>query len=114
MDELRKAIDDFDAIKSARIASRTHRMGAFGALTFTMNAITGVLLLVLALLSGWMVRRYVNEVQSAREEVHALNVGLEATVQERTGDLMRANEEIQRFAYIVSPDLRAPLVNVMG
>ena len=114
MDELRTAIDDFDAIKSARIASRTHRMEAFGALTFTMNAITGVLLLVLALLSGWMVRRYVNEVQSAREEVHALNVGLEATVQERTGDLMRANEEIQRFAYIVSHDLRAPLVNVMG
>jgi signal transduction histidine kinase len=35
-------------------------------------------------------------------------------VQERTADLMQANEEIQRFAYIVSHDLRAPLVNVMG
>jgi signal transduction histidine kinase len=35
-------------------------------------------------------------------------------VRERAGDLARANEEIQRFAYIVSHDLRSPLVNVMG
>ena len=35
-------------------------------------------------------------------------------VRDRTGDLVRANEEIQRFAYIVSHDLRSPLVNVMG
>ena len=32
----------------------------------------------------------------------------------RTAELSRANEEIQRFAYIVSHDLRSPLVNVMG
>ena len=32
----------------------------------------------------------------------------------RTADLREANEEIQRFAYIVSHDLRSPLVNIMG
>ena len=42
------------------------------------------------------------------------NVNLEATVDERTADLREANEEIQRFAYIVSHDLRSPLVNIMG
>ena len=29
-------------------------------------------------------------------------------------DLREANDEIQRFAYIVSHDLRSPLVNIMG
>jgi signal transduction histidine kinase len=35
-------------------------------------------------------------------------------VRERTAELGRANQEIQRFAYIVTHDLRAPLVNIMG
>ena len=51
---------------------------------------------------------------AAREEVEALNADLEARVDERTEELVRANEEIQRFAYIVTHDLRAPLVNIMG
>jgi signal transduction histidine kinase len=46
--------------------------------------------------------------------VEALNAGLEDRVARRTAALSRANEEIQRFAYIVSHDLRAPLVNIMG
>jgi PAS domain S-box-containing protein len=39
---------------------------------------------------------------------------LAAILSERVAELDAANEEIQRFAYIVSHDLRAPLVNVMG
>ena len=35
-------------------------------------------------------------------------------MRDRTAELTEANEEIQRFAYIVSHDLRAPLVNIMG
>ncbi|MEN5361698.1 sensor histidine kinase [Brevundimonas intermedia] len=114
MDELRAAVDDFDALKSARIENRRLASERFGVLTVTMNAIAGLLVIVLALLSAWMVRRYVSEIQSARATLDAANAGLEDKVRERTGDLMRANEEIQRFAYIVSHDLRAPLVNVMG
>ncbi|PSJ20322.1 histidine kinase, partial [Halomonas sp. ND22Bw] len=108
------AVDDFDAIKSRRIADRTLKSERYGTLTVVMNAITGLLVVVLALLSAWMVRRYVGEIQTARATLDAANASLEDKVKERTGDLMRANEEIQRFAYIVSHDLRAPLVNVMG
>ena len=114
MDELRAAIEKFDKLKSDRIDSRRRASERFGFLTVTMNAIAGLLVLVLALLSAWLVRRYVAEIQSARATLDAANASLEDKVRERTGDLMRANEEIQRFAYIVSHDLRAPLVNVMG
>ena len=50
----------------------------------------------------------------AQRELRHTNRNLEALVEARVGDLKLANEEIQRFAYIVSHDLRAPLVNVLG
>lgn len=114
MDEMRVTVEQFDQTKSLRIAERAKASQRSGLGTVVMDALAALLVVVLAILSAWMVRRYVAEIQEARAEVDALNVGLEATVQERTADLSRANEEIQRFAYIVSHDLRAPLVNVMG
>ncbi len=78
-------------------------------------AIVGALALVaMALLAAWTIWRYTAEIGAARSELQQLNVGLEERVRQRTEDLMRANEEIQRFAYIVTHDLRAPLVNIMG
>ena len=50
----------------------------------------------------------------AQEGMRNTNRNLEALVEARVGDLKLANKEIQRFAYIVSHDLRAPLVNVLG
>ncbi|WP_137156735.1 ATP-binding protein [Rhizobium sp. FKL33] len=61
-----------------------------------------------------IIRRYVHEILAARRELEGLNAGLEQRVRERTEDLIQANQEIQRFAYIVTHDLRAPLVNIMG
>lgn len=75
----------------------------------------GSAVILVAVGSGaWTVVRYTQELSQARHEIEALNVGLEEKVRERTSDLGRANEEIQRFAYIVTHDLRAPLVNIMG
>ena len=61
-----------------------------------------------------IIAQHVRDLAKATEEVEQLNAGLEERVAERTADLSRANEEIQRFAYIVTHDLRAPLVNIMG
>lgn len=71
---------------------------------------------ILAIMGGAIaiITQHVRALSSARSEVELLNSGLEERVNERTEDLMQANQEIQRFAYIVTHDLRAPLVNVMG
>jgi signal transduction histidine kinase len=60
------------------------------------------------------VRRSARARDDAEEQLRDNNLNLEATVDERTADLREANNEIQRFAYIVSHDLRSPLVNIMG
>jgi signal transduction histidine kinase len=95
--ELRTASDD----RSQKLAS-------------TVTIAGSCLVIALAGISIFLVRRE----SAARDEAEARlrdnNLNLEATVDTRTADLREANEEIQRFAYIVSHDLRSPLVNIMG
>ncbi len=80
----------------------------------SMTGIGSGLVVVLALISIWLVRRSARARDYAEARLRDANVNLEATVDERTADLREANDEIQRFAYIVSHDLRSPLVNIMG
>lgn len=75
---------------------------------------TGILLVLIGIGATWLVRRYTRDLARARDRLHLLNTDLEGAVAERTADLINANDEIQRFAYIVSHDLRSPLVNIMG
>jgi signal transduction histidine kinase len=72
------------------------------------------LVIALAGISIFLVRRSARARDHAETLLRDNNLNLEATVDERTADLREANDEIQRFAYIVSHDLRSPLVNIMG
>ena len=51
---------------------------------------------------------------TARKLVEAEQKKLDQRLRIQTALLSEANEEIQRFVYIVSHDLRSPLVNIMG
>lgn len=80
-----------------------------------MISLVGVtLVLGLAVASISLVGRAIAAARSASLELTRSNQRLEQTVADRTEEIRRANDEIQRFAYIVSHDLRSPLVNVMG
>ena len=54
------------------------------------------------------------ELEQAQKRLIEVNAGLENTIAQRTAELTETNEDVQRFAYIVSHDLRAPLINIMG
>jgi signal transduction histidine kinase len=93
---------------------RTTNADRSQSLAASMTWVGSGLVVLLAGISIFLVRRSAR----ARDDAEALlrdnNLNLEATIDERTGDLREANNEIQRFAYIVSHDLRSPLVNIMG
>ena len=76
--------------------------------------VAGLFLLLAALASIATIVRYTRDLGASRDMLRDFADSLEEQVEERTADLSRANDEIQRFAYIVSHDLRSPLVNVMG
>jgi len=78
------------------------------------SIIGGVVIVLMVGGAAVTVLRYTREIVTTRDEVHTLNASLEHRVADRTADLTKANEEVQRFAYIVTHDLRAPLVNIMG
>ncbi|MBB4378337.1 CHASE3 domain-containing protein [Bradyrhizobium sp. SBR1B] len=93
---------------------RTANSDRSQTLAASMTGIGSGLVVLLALISTWLVRRSARARDEAEVRLRDANVNLESVVDERTADLREANDEIQRFAYIVSHDLRSPLVNIMG
>lgn len=95
-------------------ASRAARSQQTNNLLLIATLIGTALIVLIGATSVVLVQRNARQREAARNELAGVNANLETIVAYRTADLTEANEEIQRFAYIVSHDLRSPLVNIMG
>lgn len=73
-----------------------------------------VLVLAVSSLAVWSGIRHTRGLQLTEATLRSAKDLLEERVATRTADLQEANDEIQKFAYIISHDLRSPLVNIMG
>ena len=106
-----RAIETAEDRSQRAIAARTRTTNISLAVATTAAIATVIALAVYAIRSA---RRATDDLLRAQSDLAEVNRNLEGIVEARVGDLKLANEEIQRFAYIVSHDLRAPLVNVLG
>jgi signal transduction histidine kinase len=116
-DSVRRINDIAGAMRAEQdrlFASRTAAADRTQRLASIVTVVGSGLVVMLAGISIFLVRRSARARDHAEAQLRDNNLNLEATVDERTADLREANSEIQRFAYIVSHDLRSPLVNIMG
>jgi signal transduction histidine kinase len=114
MRRIRTIIDQIASEELQRLEDRTRLQRAAVRSLYIALGLAAPLLLVVAVGSTMVILRYTRDLSQTGSALRTLNEGLEAAVAQRTAGLARANQEIQRFAYIVSHDLRSPLVNVMG
>lgn len=114
MDQARALLKAVTDIADARVSDRLDKLDDSVELLSWTTIVGSILIVLFAAGASYTVMAYTRGLLRARQEVESLNAGLEDRIRERTSALSRANDEIQRFAYIVSHDLRSPLVNVMG
>lgn len=114
MDKLRAVLKEMNAEEARLLVTRNADQVTSTRAMYVTLAVTGVLIITVMGAALAVILRYTADLNRSQDALRDLNAGLEIAVAERTAELSRANDEIQRFAYIVSHDLRSPLVNVMG
>ncbi|HLJ70179.1 MAG TPA: CHASE3 domain-containing protein [Roseiarcus sp.] len=114
MERLRSVISEMLGDADVRVANALNNERDAIAFMWRLVVVGALVVVLVGAVVLWMGIAYTRQLDRNRSEIQTLNASLEKRVEERTADLARANEEIQRFAYIVTHDLRAPLVNIMG
>jgi signal transduction histidine kinase len=114
MEEARRDVDRIRGVEESQLTARLETARRLGGYLVAAQVGTVGLVLGIALLTGLGLSRNVGELRRAQAALAATNANLEDIVALRTRALSQANDEIQKFAYIVSHDLRSPLVNIMG
>jgi signal transduction histidine kinase len=114
MDQIRASAAVIRANQEQQLLARLAIAGSTGQIMQIAQVGTALLLVVISLFTGAGFYRNIRALHAVQRDLAATNANLEKIVEARTAALSQANEEIQKFAYIVSHDLRAPLVNIMG
>lgn len=114
MEELRILVSQNINEQAKVRAERTETSRRNNVVLLVLTLTGSALIILIGGTSIVLVQRNYRKAEIARQELAGTNENLERIVEFRTADLTEANNEIQRFAYIVSHDLRSPLVNIMG
>ena len=114
MNALRELVEQAVDEEARIAAARTEVSQDTNTTLMAVTLVGAAMIALIGLISIVSVQRNLRKRETAQAELAGINANLERIVAYRTADLTEANEEIQRFAYIVSHDLRSPLVNIMG
>ena len=107
MDEARAVIGNLQRAAAAAGAARRSDLHP----QLTVFIVLAAVLAVADMGAGLFLRR---RLRRAAKEIRLLNANLEQQVQQRTIHLVRANKNLEAFAYSMAHDLRTPLRGISG